>query len=516
MKKVILLLTISYLLFSLDSLHSRGHRDAGNGGDDIFCKANQTPFFPIDGYYHLDYALMVHSSLPVVDEPNSLYDSYNRILDILKKIPKLHQLFQKFVTNSQQPNNWGNDEVWVPLGTLEDIKDELIPSGPQGEKKTRGLVPPTNCITGEPPAFQINQAIIRYTYLENPQQEDRPTIFEYNQDILDQLEATSFLQLSFAYVHEFLWQFTTDVRVIRQLNHFFHTKKFATLNEEQLVQWLKNMAMPIFRTATEVKLQNATYYESGIEFDFNSCQMAAGIIKLTLDTNQKNQDSWLTYLAGIVGYPIYYNRFDALNDFQVLNNKTFRQMKSNYLEAINLVNNGHATQGDFIAVLERSYDRIDKCYNNLIELREHKIWRHHFQLPVWPVPKFKIFNTLKRYSCSPHTIASPSIEDNQQCLDPIKKDNLSNDILTEVFFYFLHHQRVSRTFMRQLTDYLLSRLDDFSEKQVEKLLTAINLKVNPVLKTAPTPEGESSKLVKNVDDLVEHYDLEFDMAIVNP
>jgi len=513
MKKIILFVTIIFPLFSLNSLIS-GYRDAGNGGDGIFCNANQTVFFPIDGYYHLDYALMAYNTLPVIDEPNSLDDSYNRILDVLKKIPRLHQLFQKFVTNSQQLNNWGNDEVWVPLGRLEDIKDELIPSGPQGKNKTKGLVPPPNCKTGEPSTYQINQAIIRYTYLENPQQKNRPTIFEFNQEVLDQLEATSILQLSFAYVHEFLWQFTEDVRVIRQLNHFFHSQKLSTLNEESLVQWLNNMGMPIFRTATEVKLQDAAYYESEIEFDFNNCQMAASTIKLKLYLNQQQQDSWLNYLARQLGLPIYHVRFDALAEFQTLIFERFRKMKSTYLEAINLVNNGHATQGDFTATLERSYDRIDKCYNSLIKLREHKIWQYHFQLPIHPVPKFKIFNILKKYSCS-YQIESPNIEKNQQCLGPIKKDNLPNDILTEIFLYFLHHQRVSKTFMRQLTDYVLLR-SDLSQKQVEKLLKAIKLKVNPVIPTAPTPEGEIDKLIRNLTSLIKNYDLESEVTIAEP
>jgi len=112
-------------------------------------------------------------------------------------------------------------------------------------------------------------------------------------------------------------------------------------------------------------------------------------------------------------------------------------------------------------------------------------------------------------------IESPKIAGNQQCLGPIKKDNLPSDTLTEIFLYFLIHQRVTITFMRQLTDYMLLR-SDLNQKQVEKLLKAIKLKVNPVLPTAPTPEGETDKLGQNIRALINHYDLELDITLENP
>lgn len=199
-------LLLSLTIFSLGLYASGG--SVGNGGDTIFCKPlAASPFY---GHYTLDYLLEYKTSSSALRTTNSADDSFKKISSILHRhYPALGQNFDDFIFGVRK-NYPYKGRHWIETKVdLLDIKDENV---------IKRL--PSNC-------DQFYQTVIRKSFLD-------PIEYQYDGDILEHQEKHNPVQYSFFIVHEWLWDFTRDVRALRKLNWIIHSEKFDTISKESL------------------------------------------------------------------------------------------------------------------------------------------------------------------------------------------------------------------------------------------------------------------------------------------
>ena len=118
---------------------STGGNYMGNGGDFLFCEKSTAN--DLSGYYSLDYVLTRGNSHLTIANISSLYESMQRIMTGLEKIPHLARSFRYF-WESYKVKELHRGRIWEPAELeLVDIKDEQILSP---------LIVPANCFFRSP------------------------------------------------------------------------------------------------------------------------------------------------------------------------------------------------------------------------------------------------------------------------------------------------------------------------------------------------------------------------------
>ena len=211
--------------------------DGGHGGDAVVCnepaKGKPVTKFTLDkGSYCLDYVIQLNSA----EDPDNLVkdastkESLIRIQTLLaKKIPVLGEKFNSFIKYVDNHSDFRQAAIWEMSNlTLRYLDDQELNTGM-----------PENC------RGQIFQAVIR--------QKNENGFIDYlsNKFFVSALDAQEF-QLSFLYVHEWLWDLTTDPNVIRRINWYLHTKTFASDKDGDVRLTLRNMGLKgAFETYSE-------------------------------------------------------------------------------------------------------------------------------------------------------------------------------------------------------------------------------------------------------------------------
>jgi hypothetical protein len=244
-------ITALYLVFAGTLLTPAKADDLGgeveNGGDSVFCNVGGEN--NLVGYFSLDYLLtyrLRNNNADVVDR--SWEASQARISGLLReKFPALGHSFDEFVSLVFSTDT-AKERLWNEASFgLEDISDERI---------LRKL--PPNCLrrnsAGTP---EVLQSVIRVSRPES-------TVFEYDYEILEELQRNAPLQFSFLMVHEWLWDFTSDVNIIRDVNRLIHSnqlEQFRTSDEamtafENLgISLLRPKALPICLRSDPIKAE---------------------------------------------------------------------------------------------------------------------------------------------------------------------------------------------------------------------------------------------------------------------
>ncbi|HLE11697.1 MAG: hypothetical protein A2504_15635 [Bdellovibrionales bacterium RIFOXYD12_FULL_39_22] len=210
MKVLIALMTVLYA----HSLLAGGSL-VGNGGDTIFCENN--PKSPFLGYYTLDF-LLEYKDLDLADYSidTTFEENRDNIRQLLEeKYPELLPHFDDFFGSLYLRN--GVNRSWhEATGELIDINDENI---------IEQL--PENCIRNKKP--QIYQTVIRQSIYE-------PIRYNFDKNILVHQRIYNPLQYSFFLMHEWMWDFTSDVRILRKLNWLMHSKELQKLSRRELIE----------------------------------------------------------------------------------------------------------------------------------------------------------------------------------------------------------------------------------------------------------------------------------------
>lgn len=219
-------------LLSAATAHAAGGY-VGNGGDGIECRKDAANRF--DGIYALDYLV----TLPTIQADDGLRAvsswqvSQTRILWMLRnKVPSLAQSFEHF-SKLIYNTSFTQDRVWEPspfgLVPLDDQRlTSLLPENCKDNKANPNII----------------QAVIRL-YEGYSGTVPGHIVYKYDPTFLDKLDKQAPLQLSFLFVHEWLWDVSPNVERNRRVNRFLHSRAAEALSPADMIAELKGMGLTI-------------------------------------------------------------------------------------------------------------------------------------------------------------------------------------------------------------------------------------------------------------------------------
>lgn len=213
---------ISFLI-SISAFAARGG-DVGNGGDTVFC--NPSDSSKLSGYYNLDYLLTQLSApenriFPVKNLENSLFRIQNILAQHSAELAHSFLQFQKYIDNH---DNYLSPQLWSPAryGLISISDEQMI------------KLLPANCLTqGSSTEPKIIQTVIRR--YEGPLLK-----YYYDSEIFSKLSPE---QLSFLYVHEWLWSFTMNPETIRNINSFLHSEQVTQQSHSNFLAMLGSFGL---------------------------------------------------------------------------------------------------------------------------------------------------------------------------------------------------------------------------------------------------------------------------------
>ncbi len=212
--KALLTATMTGIFASLCSSLYAGKES--HGGDLVLCaKSSENSY---EGLYSLDYlvgSLQLSQSYPL-DEAKIQHDVLERITQSLERIFPLNtamgltnqpileswRQYQDLLTNNA---DFTKARIWLPSSYgLVDISDEALIT----------ILPP-NCLKdAKNQSPHAIQAVIR-------QKPGEAIVYNYSDQLLKTLKERP-LQYSFLLVHEWLWDYVQDIRLLRIVNWLIH------------------------------------------------------------------------------------------------------------------------------------------------------------------------------------------------------------------------------------------------------------------------------------------------------
>lgn len=186
------------------------------GGDTLVCRGDNKNQF--SGYYNLDYLATYKSSNQNSDivEVQSWEESKARIINNLERLKAFNLLgsFKHFANNIMKDEGYKSGITWAEAGHgIIDIKDEKLIN-----------MLPENCLNQD---TRGTSHFIQTVFWKNF---NGNIHYKYDGNVIKELENTSSLQISFLYVHEWLWTHIKDPEKIRQMNRIIHSTKMDTIS----------------------------------------------------------------------------------------------------------------------------------------------------------------------------------------------------------------------------------------------------------------------------------------------
>lgn len=245
---------ISVLIVSIPTpVFARDDFGPGNSGMTVRCEQSSDPKDPAEGLYSLDYLVAANTlGSEKVVPVRTFQESLKRIERLLlAKVPDLGESFKKFRSYLSNRDDRSQKRIWP----RSDFKLPSI------EDSDRSYVLPENC------AGRLTQTIIRS---EGGQQIE----YDSHRDTFLELEKSSSaktppdeaekaptpLNLSFIYVHEWLWDYTKDPIVNRKVNWYLHTNFLETDGEDKVVLVLFNLQLGKFKFRTHSDIERYNRY----------------------------------------------------------------------------------------------------------------------------------------------------------------------------------------------------------------------------------------------------------------
>lgn len=197
----------------------------GNGGNIIRCSGDSH-------FQSLDFIIsrnMFGNKVKIIPAA-SLNQSLKRIESLLnEKLPQLVDSFRDF-TNSIKNKNKSPLYSWqIPPYGIGSIIDEISPIPFRCRNSLGGV--------------EIYQTIIRYDYKYDDATKNK-VVFKYDPDALKLIE-NNYIQMSFLMVHEWLWGYTSDIKVNRKLNYYLHSTLFNSVEASEAESILKSYGLKI-------------------------------------------------------------------------------------------------------------------------------------------------------------------------------------------------------------------------------------------------------------------------------
>lgn len=206
------LIVVFAFFISLQAIATGGI--VGNGGDIIYCPANNYPF-------SLDY-LIARAHFKRKFSPLSVASieaSMARLQKIIdEKFPEHRHSFAEY-TASIFKNRTSSEFRWIPSENLVDLQDEgeiRIPAGCRG--------------SGYGPMTMV-QGAIRVISKEISPSKKLIKIFHFNEVSVADLQP---IQLSFFLMHEWLWELNLSPHQMRLFNYIMHSNLAEDLKPEAI------------------------------------------------------------------------------------------------------------------------------------------------------------------------------------------------------------------------------------------------------------------------------------------
>lgn len=219
MKIFFLVLILIFSQFSFAGI------DQGNGGNIIYCPKQKKNL-------SLDYVLASYNfgRDVVIFDTQDIDASMARISKLInEKLPELGPSFSEFVKYLYNEKNPTLPYYWKKsLSPLSNTNDQNI-----------GQLP-IYCMTTKSEPVEIHQAVIRTD--NSAAVEKLNIVFEFDQDYLTLLDGQ---QMSFLYVHEWLWNISDNVVKNRNFNYLLHSTLFDTMTSEQFRDEMKKIAFRV-------------------------------------------------------------------------------------------------------------------------------------------------------------------------------------------------------------------------------------------------------------------------------
>jgi hypothetical protein len=220
----------------------------GNGGDSVFCKASSEN--SLNGTYSLDYVLGLWQldakpgflAQDIFATPESQTNNFKRLIPILEETyPAIADSMRKFYSQLFL-QDFSQDAFWKPTSHgLIDLQDEKMIS-----------LLPKNCLGSE-----ANPSLIQTVIREERGQQ---IIYNYDSNAIKALSEQP-MQLSFLLFHEWLWNLTDDVSLIRDANLVFHAGDWSLKSVDQQVKTLSKMGL--FKFLLERTARTKFIFENG-------------------------------------------------------------------------------------------------------------------------------------------------------------------------------------------------------------------------------------------------------------
>jgi Leucine-rich repeat (LRR) protein len=300
---MIRILLSTVMAFAAATAYASGG-EVGNGGDTIQCERATDNFY--SGLYSLDFLLTLQTDNSDLVQVKNWEQSRDRIRTLLKtKFPDLGTLFEDYLAGNpfSDPINgeykYIQRRIWdeAPYG-LVDIKDERV---------VRKL--PHNCYKLKAPdEINVIQSVIR-------QRKEDVVIYDYDPDNTKELRENAPLQLSYLLLHEFLWDFTDDVSVVRRANRFIHSNNMEKLTADQLQLSLENIWINLKTHPPLPVCQRTKEVREAIEY-----QMGKTCDQITTAEMNKVQNLFLSGRGINTVFPWDLSGFKSLNQVDLTHN----------------------------------------------------------------------------------------------------------------------------------------------------------------------------------------------------
>ncbi len=208
--------------------------EVGNGGDVVNCAA-QSANLPA-GLYSLDYLVSSAAAGSFRERLQQSFEEYVSETEALlhDKLPELATDFSIFRENFLNTEDYTRAHVWEPVAyKLKDLKDEgLIETLPSG------------CINASTGLPELIQAVIR-TRRNTSGSSSSQRIYKFVPEVLNEIKEQAPLQLSYLFMHEWLWDHSHIVERNRRLVAYFHSQLFAEQSREEALDQLKGMGFAV-------------------------------------------------------------------------------------------------------------------------------------------------------------------------------------------------------------------------------------------------------------------------------
>lgn len=215
------LLTLMALSFICTQVSLAGGVLIGNGGNIIRC-SNHSDFQTLDLVIARG-SMGKHVDTEPVQNLNASFKRIEKIIEL--NLPFALESFREF-TRSIKNKNKSDVFIWKNrFNGVDTVKDEIPPI-------------PFRCRNNYE-SIEIIQTIVKYQ-VKNKETNLDQYIFEYDPEALKLIESRP-LQISFMYVHEWLWVLTKDVKLNRKINYFLHTSLINELNGEEIKATLNKL-----------------------------------------------------------------------------------------------------------------------------------------------------------------------------------------------------------------------------------------------------------------------------------